>query len=112
MTLTAQALTLPKMLEERLAHLTPNERAALAALVDRLRQRYGDDLLRVVLYGSKARGDFDDESDLDVLIVVRMPDNDYWRHWREIHGAIRRSPQEASKDYHPCPSRKTRRRDN
>lgn len=87
MTLTAQALTWLKTLDERLAHLTPNERAALAALVDRLRQRYGDDLLRVVLFGSKARGDFDDESDLDVLIVVRMPDNDYWRHWREIHNA-------------------------
>ena len=84
MTLTAQALTLPKMLEERLAHLTPNERAALAALVDRLRQRYGDDLLRVVLFGSKARGDFDDESDLDVLIVVRMPEDAYRQYWNEI----------------------------
>ena len=84
MTLTAQARTWPKTLDERLAHLTPNERAALAALVDRLRQRYGDDLLRVVLYGSKARGDFDDESDLDVLIVVRMPDDNYWKHWSEI----------------------------
>ena len=84
MTLTAQALTLSGTLDERLAHLMPNERAALAALVDRLRQRYGDDLLRVVLYGSKARGDFDDESDLDVLIVVRIPDADYWQHRREI----------------------------
>jgi predicted nucleotidyltransferase len=83
-TLTAQARTWLKSLDERLAHLTPNERAALAALVDRLRQRYGDDLLRVVLFGSKARGDFDDESDLDVLIVVRIPDADYWQHRREI----------------------------
>jgi len=40
-------------LDERLSHLTANERAGLAALVDRLRQRYGDDLLRVVLFGSK-----------------------------------------------------------
>lgn len=72
-------------LMERLpAHLTSNERAALMALVNRLRQRYGNDLLRVVLFGSKARGDFDDESDLDVLIVVRMPDGDYWRRWNEI----------------------------
>ena len=70
--------------EDRLQHLTPNERSALAALVDCLRQRYGDDLLRLVLFGSKARGDFDSESDLDFLVVVRMPDDDYWRHWREI----------------------------
>lgn len=53
-------------------------------LVDRLHQRYDEDLLRVVLFGSKARGDFDDESDLDVLIVVRMPDDNYWRYWNEI----------------------------
>lgn len=69
-------------MEERLTHLTPNEQVGLAAIVDRLRQRYGDDLLRVVLFGSKARGDFDDECDLDVLVVVRA--KDYWRCWREI----------------------------
>ena len=67
-----------------LAHLTENERRALAELVDRLRQRYGDDLLRVVLFGSKARGDFDAESDLDVLIVARIPDSEYMQRRREI----------------------------
>jgi predicted nucleotidyltransferase len=71
-------------LDRRLLHLKPNERGALAALVDRLRERYGDDLLRVVLFGSKARGDFDDESDLDVLIVVRMSSGDYWQYQDEI----------------------------
>ena len=83
----------------KLAHLKENERRALAELVERLRRRYGDDLLRVVLFGSKARGDFDEESDLDVLVVVtRISDADYWRHRREIiaetydleleHGAV------------------------
>ncbi len=66
------------------AHLISNERAALTALVDRLHQRYGDDLLRVVLFGSKARGDFDEESDLDVLIVIRMSEGDFRQHWYEI----------------------------
>lgn len=71
-------------LDERLSHLTTNERAGLAALVNRLRQRYGNDLLRVVLFGSKARGDFDDESDLDVLVVVRIADGGYRKYWNEI----------------------------
>jgi len=66
------------------AHLISNERAALTALVDRLHQRYGDDLLRVVLYGCKARGDFDEESDLDVLIVIRMSEGDFRQQWHEI----------------------------
>ncbi len=40
----------------------------------------------MVLFGSKARGDFDNESDLDVLVVVRMSAGDYWRYWNEIVG--------------------------
>jgi predicted nucleotidyltransferase len=77
---TAQEDTLDK----RLSHLPSNECAALAALVHRLRQRYGDDLLWVVLFGSKVRGDSDEESDIDVLVVVRMPNDDYWQHRRRL----------------------------
>ena len=75
----AECATQENTRDVRQSHLKPNERAALATLVERLRQRYGDDLLRVVLFGSKARSD-SDESDLDVLVVVRMPDDDHWRH--------------------------------
>jgi len=64
--------------------LTPDERAGLTTFVDRLRQRYGDDLLRVRLFGSKARGDYRDESDLDLLVVLRMEQGDYRRHWNEL----------------------------
>ena len=70
--------------EQRLAQLTENERRGLAELVERLRRRYGDDLLRVALFGSKARGDFDEESDLDVLIVARILDSEYLQRRREI----------------------------
>jgi predicted nucleotidyltransferase len=66
------------------ARLTPDERAGLAAFVDRLRQRYGDDLLRVRLFGSKARGDSHEESDFDLLIVLRIGPGDYRRRWNEL----------------------------
>jgi predicted nucleotidyltransferase len=69
---------------DRLQHLTSNERAALDTFVARLRQRYGDDVLRVVLFGSKARGGADEESDLDVLVVVGIPEESYWQHWQQI----------------------------
>lgn len=52
-------------------HLTAQERAALAEYVDRLQSEFGDQILRVILYGSKVRGDFDAESDIDVCVVVR-----------------------------------------
>ena len=72
--------------DRRLSKLRSNERAGLAAFVERLRQHYGDDLQRVVLFGSKARGDFDDESDLDLLVVVRMVKGNYRQYWSEKIG--------------------------
>ena len=59
-----------------LDNLTPDERAALDEFVHRLRAKYADQVLLVRLFGSKARGDFDAESDVDVLVVVRSND---WR---------------------------------
>ncbi len=41
-----------------------------------LRQEYGDQIVAVKLFGSKARGDHEEDSDLDVLVVVRRDD---WR---------------------------------
>jgi UTP:GlnB (protein PII) uridylyltransferase len=37
---------------------------------DHLIDRYGDDIRQVVVYGSYARGEATDDSDLDVLVVV------------------------------------------
>jgi predicted nucleotidyltransferase len=75
-TLTAQ--------RKRRLRLKAHERAALAAFVGELRTRYGNDLQRVVLFGSKARGDFHAESDLDILVVVRAASGDYRQCWNEI----------------------------
>ncbi len=51
--------------------LTPNERAALEELRERLRERFADRLVKLTLFGSKARGESNEDSDLDVLVVIR-----------------------------------------
>ena len=51
-------------------YLTRKERIVLQAFQDYLLGRYSDQVERVVLYGSKARGDGSPESDVDVLVVV------------------------------------------
>jgi len=71
-------------LEERLSGLRPNERAGLADFARHLLLLYGDALQRIVLFGSKARGDADSESDLDLLIVMRMASGDYRQYRDEI----------------------------
>jgi predicted nucleotidyltransferase len=66
---------------DRLAHLKPEERAALGEYVERLEARFGDRILQVILFGSRARGEGDAESDLDVLVVV---DDGDWRFHDEV----------------------------
>ena len=39
---------------------------------------FGDKLRSVILYGSYARGDYDDESDIDIMILVNIPREKIW----------------------------------
>lgn len=44
---------------------------ALRELKESLRTLLGDQLLKMLLFGSMARGDYGDESDIDVAIIIR-----------------------------------------
>jgi uncharacterized protein len=48
----------------------PRWKAALDDFVREVRGMYGQRLHRVVLYGSRARGDAREDSDIDVLVVL------------------------------------------
>jgi predicted nucleotidyltransferase len=61
------------------AALSDLERRALEAMVGALRERFGEDLVAIWLYGSRARGESHPESDVDVLVVFRDAD------WRRQH---------------------------
>lgn len=63
-----------KVQDTALRHLTAREKRALAEYLRRLEEEYGDTVVRVVLYGSKVRGDYDKESDLDLLVVMGSDD--------------------------------------
>lgn len=61
--------------------LKPGEINALNEYLSRLVSRFGSQIIRVILFGSRARGYGDVESDLDVLVVLNNAD------WR-IHDAV------------------------
>ena len=57
--------------------MTEKVRNILAELRPRFESLYGDRLVRMVLYGSQARGDAEPGSDIDVLVVLRGPVSPY-----------------------------------
>lgn len=54
---------------------------ALNAFVEKLRQVYGEHLVEVRLYGSRARGDAEEDSDIDVLVILDHVED----FWKELH---------------------------
>jgi predicted nucleotidyltransferase len=62
-------------------NLTDKEKQAVQELVEGLKKLYGDNLSRVILYGSKACGDAEPDSDIDILVVLRKKNSNY----DEIH---------------------------
>lgn len=51
--------------------LSPQEQRTLRDLGDEVRERFGDRLVALFLFGSRARGEGRGDSDIDVLVKVR-----------------------------------------
>ena len=47
--------------------------SAMRDLSRQAKEVYGDKLMEVILFGSCARGEYDDESDVDVMILLDVP---------------------------------------
>ncbi len=64
--------------------LHPEEQSWLDRYRKALEERHPGAVLRMVIYGSKARGDAHEDSDMDVLIIVRNESNGLKRPLRRI----------------------------
>jgi predicted nucleotidyltransferase len=61
-------------MNDNLAHLRLTERDAIEEWTTRLLAQHGRRVIELWLFGSKARGDFDADSDLDLLIILSTDD--------------------------------------
>ncbi len=52
----------------------------LREYVDKVQNLYGESLKSVILYGSYARGDFTMDSDIDIMILVDISDDEIKQH--------------------------------
>jgi predicted nucleotidyltransferase len=70
--------------KEVLKYLADHEQAALKEFLTKLREQHGGEVVLVSLFGSKVRSDFDEESDIDVLLVVENRNSQLWEDVVEI----------------------------
>jgi len=61
--------------------LKDNEREAISEATRMLKEKFP--VKEVILFGSKARGDDDPESDIDLLLLTTRP-----IHWKERHSIV------------------------
>jgi len=54
----------------------------LNEVTDEIRQNthilFGDSLQKIILFGSYARGDYTDESDIDIMVLADIDENESW----------------------------------
>ena len=71
-------------MRKRIPRLDPDENSWLDAYRNALAERHPGAVHRLLIYGSKARGDCHPESDLDVLLIVEDTARDLKRRLRQI----------------------------
>ncbi|EHP86477.1 nucleotidyltransferase domain-containing protein [Methanotorris formicicus] len=52
---------------------TDTKKLALNEFVKTLKKKYKNRIKKIILFGSYARGDYDEESDIDILVIGDVP---------------------------------------
>lgn len=56
----------------------------MAIFSEKIHALFGEKLVQVILFGSYARGDYDEESDIDVMVLVDMDDNEIKKYHTQV----------------------------
>ena len=54
-----------------LEFLNKTEKNVVTSFVKELKKKVGDDIIAIRLFGSKVRGDFEKDSDIDIFVLVK-----------------------------------------
>lgn len=59
-------------MKKGLQYLNGIEKKVINSFVKELREKLGDNIITIRLFGSKVRGDFEEYSDIDIFILVKQ----------------------------------------
>jgi len=59
------------MIEKGISYLNNKEKKVIDSFVKELRKGLGDNIVFIRLFGSKVRGDFKKDSDIDIFVLVK-----------------------------------------
>lgn len=65
-----------------------NLKLALQDFVSHAEKIYAGHVKRIILYGSYARGDFREDSDVDVMILVDLPQDALWEYRKQMMSEV------------------------
>lgn len=63
---------------------------AAARFAEEVKKEYGEKLKQVILFGSCARGDFDSSSDMDIMILLDVPQSAVTTEMNKIFSVVHR----------------------
>lgn len=58
-------------MQKKYEYLTKTEARVVSSFVKELKEKLGDEIVFIKLFGSKVRGDFTKDSDIDIFILVK-----------------------------------------
>lgn len=67
-----------------------------------LKELFGESLVKVILFGSYARGDYNKDSDIDVMVLVNVPPEQISEYADKVYDFTYDCEQEYDIEINPC----------
>ena len=66
-------------------YMLPDSASAINRFAGSVKEIFGSNYNRMIIYGSYARGDFHEKSDIDIMILVDIPEDYIWRYESTVY---------------------------
>jgi len=61
---------------------------AIHAFIERVQEIFGTYIRQIILYGSYARGDYHEDSDIDIMLLVDLQQEECWEYRKRLVGEV------------------------